>query len=91
MSYDPGDEQLESLLTDIVNAFDQCHPRLKKRIISGLLDEIALRGALLVKNKVPMSDESLGDYRKEHWGEVEEARIGLARKLLYSLMSEELP
>ena len=90
MSYDPSDERLESLLGDIVRAFDAAPPRLKKRLLAGLVDEIALRDVLLERNGVKMDDLDVGTYKEEYWGDVEETRVQLAGKLLYTLMSEEL-
>jgi hypothetical protein len=91
MSYDPSDEVLESLFSDIVKTFDGCPPRLKKRVFSGLVDEIALRNVMLEENKIQTKDTDLAKYREEQWGKVEEMRLQLAGRLLYSLMSEELP
>jgi hypothetical protein len=90
MSYDPSDEKIEGLMNDIVNAFDGCPPRLKKRLLAGLIDEISMRNVLLEENGVKISDHDFIRYREEHWGKVEEMRFQQAGKLLYSLMSEEL-
>ncbi|HNQ78235.1 MAG TPA: hypothetical protein PK747_09370 [Acidobacteriota bacterium] len=90
MSYDPSDEKLESILNDVVTAFDAATPRLKKRVFAGLLDEIALRNAVLGKNGVNMDDLDAEKYKEDCWEEVEGTRAQLAAKLLYSLMSEEI-
>jgi len=91
MSYDPSDEKLESLMNDILNAFDASPPRLKKRLLSSLVDEISLRDVILCEKGVNINDLELARHKEEYWGKVEDMRVQLAGKLLYSLMSEELP
>lgn len=90
MSYDPSDEKLESLLSDAVIAFDAATPRLKKRLLAGLVEEIALRDAILEKNGVNIDDLDAEKQKEEYWSRVEESRTRLAARLLYSLMSEEI-
>lgn len=90
MSYDPSEEKLESLLNDVVTAFDAVPPRLKKRVFAKLLDEIALRDAVLEKNGVNIDGLDVEKQKEECWSRVEESRTRLAAGLLYSLMSEEI-
>lgn len=91
MSYDPFDEETETILNDIVNAFNKCPKRTQKMIFAEIFDRLSSLKILLQENNVMGGEDLLLNVLQEKYDKVEKERLVEAKILLYKLMSLELP
>ncbi len=91
MSYDPYDEEFESLLSDIINAFDTLPKRAKKILLMNLFERISTLKILLKDKGGDLSEEKMYFTLTNKFDKISFSRVEEARRFLGELMKRELP
>lgn len=91
MSYDPFDEEIGTLLDDILNGFNSAPRRTQKMLLIQLFDTISSLRILLDDNNLKGDSEEIKRIIEDRFDVVEEKRSKEIREFLYSVMSKELP
>jgi hypothetical protein len=91
MSYDPYNEEIENLISDILNAFDSLPKRTRKLLFASLFDRISSLKMMLEEKGKPVSDEDLHLELTANFDKIQCFSVSEARRFLGELMKRELP
>lgn len=91
MSYDPYNQEFETLMSDILKAFDSCPMRAKKLLLSNLLEKVSTLITMLEEKGGKVSEEEIYFTLTTRFDKIELLRLEEARKFLVEIMKKELP
>lgn len=91
MSYDPYDEEFETLINDILKAFESCPARAKKNLLASLFERIATLKVMYEEKGEKVTEENVYFTLTTKFDNIESLRSDEARRFLGELMKRELP
>lgn len=91
MSYDPYDGEFETVISDILNAFECCPIRAKKTLLTSLFERIATFKTMYEEKGEKVTEENFYFILTTKFDNIEALRTEEARRFLGELMKRELP